>query len=86
MAVTQLRTVYIREMVRRFMEDHLGCTPKEIVFATGLTIGQVMAARRAIRNEWTGGLAKTSAVDTHDAIRKGMARIQSGYGLIGGES
>jgi hypothetical protein len=39
---------FIREMVREFLEDHLGCSQKEVAHYTGLSRDQVQYAWSAI--------------------------------------
>lgn len=51
-APAQLRTLYVREIIRSFMETHLGCTAKEAAWGTGVSIKSAGLAIRAIRKEW----------------------------------
>lgn len=41
------------ELVRDFMQSHLGCTAKEVAFALGLSGDQARRAVRKIRKEWS---------------------------------
>jgi len=41
------------ELVRDFMQSHLGCTAKEVAFALGLSGDQARQAVRKIKKEWS---------------------------------
>ena len=41
------------ELVRDFMQSHLGCTAKEVAFALGLSGDQARRAVRKIKKEWS---------------------------------
>lgn len=76
--IPQIRARHIREKIRSFMEDHLGCSNKEISFGTGFTQDQVAYAVSAIRKEWADKM-KRSTSDS-EAVERAMAIIQ-GWGL-----
>lgn len=52
------------ELVRDYMAGHLGCQPKEIAFALGLSSDQARRAVRKIRQEWKSSLVASASIST----------------------
>lgn len=46
------RSQFEVERVRSFLEDHLGCTQKEVTHYTGLPYDRVRRAMAILRSEW----------------------------------
>lgn len=49
-----LSAAYNLELVREYMESHLGCTAKEVAHALDLSGDQARRAVRKIRSAWCG--------------------------------